>query len=126
LLQAFAYGIFHQYGDIEILPKGVKMISEETIQEAKNRLVKAYDPLTMYIFGPYAWGTPDDDADLNILLIIESSDEKVYKRGDRAFDALLSLKIPTNVTVFTKQEFDRFSQDVTSLSYEIKSKGKIL
>lgn len=102
------------------------MISQETIQEATQRLIKAYDPLTIYLFGPYAWGNPDEDTDLNILIVIESSNEKVYKRGDRAFDALLSLKIPTNVTVFTKQEFDKFSQDATSLSYEVKNRGKIL
>jgi hypothetical protein len=38
----------------------------------------------------------------------------------------LGLKIPTNVVVFTKQEFDTFSQDVTSLTYEVKNKGKML
>lgn len=102
------------------------MISQETIQEAMRRLIKAYDPLKIYIFGSYAWGNPHEDDDLNLLLIIETSDEKVYKRGDKAFDALLGLKIPTNVTIFTQQEFDTFSQDVTSLTYEIKNKGKIL
>lgn len=102
------------------------MISQETIQEAVRRLVKAYDPLEIYLFGSYAWGTPNEDDNLNILLIIESSNEKVYKRGDRAFDTLLSLKIPKNVIVFTKQEFDTLSQDTTSLCYEVKSKGKII
>ena len=102
------------------------MISQETIQEAVQRLVKAYDPLEIYLFGSYAWGNPNEDDDLNFLLVIESSDEKVYKRGDKAFDVLLGLKIPTNVIVFTKQEFDTFSQDVTSLTYEVKSRGKML
>lgn len=102
------------------------MISQETIQEAIRRLVKAYEPLTIYLFGKYAWGTPDDDDDLNILVVVESSDVKVYKRGDLAFDALLSLKIPKNVTVLTKQEFDTSTQDVTSLGYEIKNRGKMV
>lgn len=102
------------------------MISQETIQEAIRRLVKAYDPLQMYLFGTYAWGSPDDDSDLNLLVVIESSDEKVYKRGDRAFDALLSLKIPNNIIVFTKQEFEKSCQDINSLAYEIKTRGKIV
>ena len=102
------------------------MISQETIQEAIRRLVKAYEPLTIYTYGKYAWGTPDEDDDLNLLVIVESSDEKAYKRGDRAFDALLSLKIPTNIGIFTKQEFDTYSQDVNSLTYEVKNKGKIV
>lgn len=102
------------------------MISQETIQEAIARLVKAYNPLEIYIYGKYAWGIPDEDDDLNILVIIETSDKKVYQRGDLAFDTLLSLEIPKNVTIFTKQEFDTFCQDITSLSYEIKNRGKMV
>lgn len=102
------------------------MISQETIQEAVRRLVKAYNPLEVYLFGRYAWGDPNDDDDLNLLVIIESSDEKVYKRGDRAFDTLLSLNIPKNVIIFTKQEFDTSLHDDTSLTYEIKTRGKRL
>jgi len=102
------------------------MISQETIQAAVQRLVKAYEPLAIYLLGSYAWGSPNEDDDLNFLLVVESSDVKVYKRGNKAFDALLGLKIPTNVVVFTKQEFDEYSKDATSLTYEAKSRGKIL
>ena len=102
------------------------MISQETIQEAVRRLVKAYDPLSIYLFGRYAWGTPDDDDDLNLLVIVESSDVVAYRRGDLAFDALFGLKIPTNVAVLTKQEFEVSLQDITSLGYEVKTRGKML
>lgn len=102
------------------------MISQETIQEATNRLVKAYDPNIILLFGVYAWGKPDDDSDLNFLVVVEKSDDKVYRRGDKAFDVLLALKIPKNVVVFTQQEFDAMSQDITSLCYEVKNRGKIL
>ena len=44
------------------------MISQETIQEAIRRLVKAYDPLEIYMYGKYAWGTPDEDDDLNLCI----------------------------------------------------------
>lgn len=100
------------------------MISQETIEEVIRRLVKAYDPLEIYLYGKYAWGTPDEEDDLNLLLVIESSDKKIYQRSDLAFDVLLSLKIPKNISVFTKQEFDTNCQDTTSLTYEIKNKGK--
>ena len=102
------------------------MIPPEIIQEAIKRLIAAYTPSTIYLYGKYAWGAPDDDDDLNFLIIVESSTEKAYKRGDRAFDALLSLKIPTNIGVFTQKEFEVFSQDQTSPTYEVKHKGKIV
>jgi len=100
------------------------MISNETIQEAISRLVKAYNPLEIYMYGKYAWGTPDEDDDLSLLVVVESSDKNVYQRGALAFDTLLSLEIPKNVAIFTKQEFDTFSQDTTSLTYEVKNRGK--
>lgn len=100
------------------------MTFQDNIQEATQRLVKAYDPLEVYVYGSYVKDTPDNDDDLNLLVIIESSNKKVHQRSDLAFNALLSLEVPTNVTVFTKQEFDTFIQDVTSLSYEVKNKGK--
>lgn len=102
------------------------MISQNTIQEVAQRLIKAYNPLSIYLFGSYAWGTPRDDSDLNILVVIESSNEELHKRCDKALDALSSLKIRNNIIVFTKKEFDKFSQDLTSLTYEIKSRGKML
>ncbi len=45
----------------------IYMIPQETIQEALARLVKAYDPLEIYMYGKYGWGTPDEDDDLNLL-----------------------------------------------------------
>ena len=59
------------------------MISQEIIQEVVRRLVKAYDPLEVYLYGTYAWGNPNEDDDLNLLLIIESSEQKVYERGHK-------------------------------------------
>ena len=100
------------------------MISQEIIQEAIARLVKAYNPLEIYIYGKYAWGKPDKDDDINLLIVIESSDKKTHKRGDKAFDALFGLEIPTNITIFTKQEFDKFCLDPTSMTHEIKNRGK--
>lgn len=100
------------------------MMLQEKVEDAIKRLVRAYDPLEIYLYGKYARGNQDQDDDLNLLVVIEASSEKVYKRGGKAFDALLNLGIPTNVTIFTKQEFDEFSNDVSSLTHEIKNNGK--
>ena len=102
------------------------MILQETINEAVDRLVRAYSPTKIYLYGNYAWGTPGDDDDLKFLIIVESSCEKVYKRSDEAYNALLSLHIPKTVAVFTEQEFNTFVQDATSTCYEISTKGKMV
>ncbi|KKQ48833.1 MAG: Nucleotidyltransferase domain protein [candidate division TM6 bacterium GW2011_GWF2_38_10] len=102
------------------------MISQETINEAIKRLVKAYNPLQIYLYGDYAWGIPHEESSLDLLIVIEASHERIIKRGYLAFEALLGLHIPKNVVVFTKEEFNTFAQDPQSNTYEIKTKGKVL
>jgi predicted nucleotidyltransferase len=102
------------------------MIPQVTIDEAIRRLVKAYNPLQIYLHGDYAWGTPNEESTIDFLIIVESSDERIIKRGYPAFEALLGLKIPKNVVVLTKEEFDTYTQDPNSSTSEIKNRGKIL
>lgn len=102
------------------------MVSQSTMDEAVKRLVKAYDPLQMYLYGDYAWGTPNEESTVDILIVVESSDERIIKRGYAAFEALLGLKIPKNIAVFTKEEFDKYAQDPNSSTYTIKAQGKII
>jgi predicted nucleotidyltransferase len=87
------------------------MVSQATIEEALRRLIKAYNPLLVYLYGDYAWGTPNEESTVDILIIVESSEERVIKRGYQAFEALLGLEIPKNIVVLTKEEFDHYTQD---------------
>lgn len=57
------------------------MIPQSTIDEAIRRLVKAYNPLQIYLYGEYAWGTPNEESSYDLLIIVESSDERVIKEG---------------------------------------------
>ncbi len=40
------------------------------MEDVKNRLVRAYNPLTIYLFGSYAWGTPTEDSDLDLVIVV--------------------------------------------------------
>lgn len=57
------------------------MIPQSIIDEAIKRLVNAYKPLKIYLYGDYAWGKPDEDSHLDILIVVESSDN-----DQRVFD----------------------------------------
>lgn len=102
------------------------MIKKEVIDEVKNRLIKAYDPLIIYLFGSYAWGTPTKDSDLDFLIIVEKSEEKTYKRPIVGQRALFGLGISKDLIVYTKEEFDRYAADVTSLCHKIGQDGKLI
>lgn len=99
------------------------MITPEVIEEVKNRLIKVYNPLEIYLFGSYAWGTPHEDSDLDLLIVIEESNEKRHKRGKPGYEALWGLCIAKDLIIYTKKEFDQRSSDETSLVHRILKEG---
>lgn len=102
------------------------MISEQVLEEVKNRLVATYNPLAIYLFGSYAWGTPDKESDLDLLVVVESSDEKSYKRAISGHQALFGLCISKDILVHTKEVFEKRSHDRTTLEYKIKHHGRMM
>ena len=102
------------------------MINKELIEEVKSRLVKTYDPIAIYVFGSYAWGMPTDDSDLDLLIIVDKSDEKSYKRPVVGYRALRGLDISKDLIIKTKVEFESSSNDVTTLGYKIKRDGELI
>ncbi len=51
------------------------MITEEQIQAIVRRIVEGYQPDRIILFGSYAYGTPTEDSDLD-LLVIKANDER--------------------------------------------------
>lgn len=99
------------------------MVTFEIIETVKNRLIKTYKPRALYLFGSYAWGHPDEQSDLDLLVVIETSDEKPYKRIRKGIDALTGLRIAKDILVYTKDEFEELANDVSTLCYKIKQEG---
>jgi predicted nucleotidyltransferase len=102
------------------------MISKETIEEVKNRLVATYNPVTIYLFGSYAWGNPSQDSDLDLLIIVDQSTEKSYKRPIAGYKALHGLGISKDIIIHTQDEFNQTVNNITTLMHKIKKDGKVL
>lgn len=102
------------------------MINTEMLEEVKNRLIKAYDPIAIYLFGSYAWGSPSEDSDLDLMIIVEKSDERPIKRSLKGYRVLWGLGIAKDIIVYTKNEFENASQKETSLSHKVKCKGRVI
>jgi len=61
-----------------------------------------------------------------LLIVIDKSDEKSYKRPIPGHDALFGMGISKDIIVHTKEEFDRRSNEVTTLEYKIKKDGELI
>ncbi len=102
------------------------MTNKELIEEIKNRLVKTYNPVAIYLFGSYAWGAPTKDSDVDLFIVVDKSDEKSYLRSIAGHKALRGLDISKDIIVQTKEIFDRRSKEITTLEFKIKRDGKVL
>lgn len=99
------------------------MIAKEIIDQVIQRLVKAYQPLAIYLFGSYAWGKPNNESDLDLLVVVNHSDQNEYRRAVAGHHALWGLEIPKDLLVYTKKEFEQESKDDTTLCYRINQEG---
>jgi len=98
-------------------------IKETILEEIKSRLSNLYHPKIIYIFGSFAWGTPNASSDLDIAVIIEASDEKPYKRIQRGVGVLWDINQSIDLLVYTKNEFYSRALHPSTLQHKIENKG---
>lgn len=81
------------------------MISDETLNEVKQRLVDGFHPDKIILFGSQARGTADDRSDVDILVIcrFEGERRKAVLEMDRA---LGRLEYAFDVLLSTPEEFE--------------------
>ncbi len=96
---------------------------DNLFETIKTKLDTAYNPLSIYIFGSYAWGTPTKESDIDLLVVVDSSDKKPYKRAIEGIRALRGMGIAKDILVYTKDEFKTISEDISSLLYKVKHEG---
>ena len=102
----------------------MSLITDAHIEEIKNRLVKVYAPLTIYIFGSYAWGTPDEESDIDLMIIVPESDNpKTHQRTIKGYDALYGMGIAKELMVLTEKEFNERAANKNYLAYKVKNYG---
>mgnify|MGYP001393626757 CR=1 FL=1 len=102
------------------------MISNDTINSVTQKLITAYNPVAIYLFGSYAWGKPDSGSDLDLLIVVDKSDKKPHQRSEAGSEALWDIKVPKDLLIYTMDEFVQRIDDVTTLCHKIKKEGKVL
>ncbi len=93
------------------------------IELVKNKLVETYNPQAIYLFGSYAWGMPDDESDLDLLIVVDALTDTHYKMLVDGHMALLRLDVSKDLLLYTKEQFDVLSQDNMTFCYKIKQRG---
>jgi len=101
------------------------MIHDHIIKEIIRRLIDHYRPQTIYLFGSYAWGNPDEDSDLDFLIVVDTLENR-YKELVAGYILLSDIGAPKDLMVLTTDEFALHSQNQSQFMYKIKHEGKRL
>lgn len=104
----------------------MKSIPQGILQEITQRLVAEFQPEQIFLFGSHAWGMPDEDSDIDLMVIVSQSDARPIERAVRARRCLRGIRMPKDILVKTRVEFDKFSGVYASLEAQILRRGKVL
>jgi uncharacterized protein len=101
------------------------LISQSKIEEATARLVKAYQPEAIYLFGSYAWGEPNEDSDLDFFIVLKDDAEMAWDAFRIGTYAMWegNIDFPTDILVDKKHSFEHRSVHPSSLEFKIKKDG---
>ena len=104
----------------------MKTLDQSLLETATQRLVAEFQPDEVWLYGSHAWGNPHPDSDVDLLVVVPHSDETPIRRSQRAHRCLRGLRMPKDVLVETRQEFDRVKERKTSLEHLIFRRGRRL
>jgi predicted nucleotidyltransferase len=104
---------------------GFGPVTEEVLAEIVRRIVTTLHPEKVILFGSYVYGTPSDDSDVDLLVILETRSRPV----DRylAVSRLLRPRpFPLDILVKTPEEITQALQKGDAFIREIMSQGRVL
>lgn len=107
------------------LESGLQVVDQGVIDDAVRRIVKAFHPKRIVVFGSHARGDARPDSDLDLFIEMESS----LRPGER-IKAVRRLfqdcRWPFDVFVYTPEEVARARQRFGNLMLYVDAEGKVL
>ena len=105
---------------------GTPTSGDQVLAEVVRRLVEAYQPERIYLFGSVARGDAGPNSDYDIMVVVP--DDAVRERQDcrTGYRALYGLGIAKDIVVWTRREFEKRLHLKASLPSTVQREGKLL
>lgn len=103
----------------------MREISEEIIQEIKEKIITHFRPDKIILFGSYACGSAKKGSDLDLLIVKESNSPR-HKRSIPIRRLFRGYMIPMDILVYTPCELKRYKDVKGSFTHKVLNKGRIL
>lgn len=96
------------------------------LAEIVRRLVAAYGPERIYLFGSHARGEAGPDSDYDLFVVVPDSAPAELRDTRLAYRALRGTGIATDVVVATRDYFDWMLEAAASLPATVQREGRVL
>ena len=100
-------------------------VTQELLQEITQRIVQSFHPSQVILFGSYAYGTPNRESDIDLLVIMDSS-ETMPQRIGRVREVARVRFLPMDVIIYTPAEVQKRIEMGDFFVKEILEKGRVL
>ena len=104
---------------------GFKRVTRKQINAVVQKIVDEFNPEKVILFGSYAYGKPNIDSDVDVLIVTES-DERPTQRATRAYRAVHGKTFPMDIIVRTPAEIAHRLAIGDFFIEEIVGLGKVL
>lgn len=99
---------------------------DPALVEAVRRLVEAYRPERVYLFGSVARGEAGPDSDYDLLLVVPDDSPPERRRSRLAYEVLWGTGVAADVLVWTESQCESRKHLPTSLPATVLREGKLL
>ena len=100
-------------------------VTDVLLADVVRRIVEQLQPEKIVLFGSFAYGTPDLDSDVDLLVVMDSQ-EPMTQRIRRVADVAKVRFLPMDIIVRTPAEMDERLAKGDFFMAEILTKGKVL
>lgn len=96
------------------------------LAEIVRRLVAAFRPERIYLFGSKARGEPGPDSDYDVMVVVPDDAPPERRRSRLAYQVLRGTGTAADVLVWTSRSFESRLHLVCSLPATVQREGKLL
>jgi len=96
------------------------------LTELVRRLVEAYSPLRIYLFGSMARADAGPDSDFDLMVIVSDNAPPEMQRSRLAYRALRGTGTAADVMVWPKSSFERRARVPASLPATVAREGVLI
>ena len=111
----------------DVRNSGASVLEDDPLlAEMVRRLVSAYQPEEVYLFGSRARGEARPDSDYDLLVVVPESASPEQRDSRLAYEALLGMGVAKDVVVVTRDYYRWMLGAAASLPATVEREGHLL